>query len=103
MARRLALTLLVAVFGVVGTVDAAQAATAARHRGAAVLAPPGCKVEENFDTVADDYISRCRKASVRNVFPAEYLDRILAHIKVDRTTAGRTAWKLLTDNRFAKP
>ncbi|GHE32691.1 hypothetical protein GCM10017673_39400 [Streptosporangium violaceochromogenes] len=102
MVRRLILTLLV-VFGVAGTVDAAQAATTVRHRGAAaVLAPPGCRVEENFGAVADDYISRCRRASVRSVFPAEHLDSTLAQIKVDRTTTGRTAWKLLTDGRFAK-
>lgn len=67
------------------------------------LIPPGCAVAANLGATADDYISQCRLASVRRVFPSQYLFATLAQIKVDRTTAGRTAWKLLTNGEYAKP
>ncbi|NDU71764.1 hypothetical protein GWI34_03865 [Actinomadura sp. DSM 109109] len=83
--------------------EAAAPAGGIAIRPAALAAPAGCKVNDNLGATADDYISRCRKAVVRGEFPSEYLDLTLAVIKVDRTTTGRKAWKLLTDSRWAKP
>ncbi|MGI5491206.1 hypothetical protein [Microtetraspora malaysiensis] len=103
---RLAGVMLAALLGIgIALMGASGASAASPVPSAAFISmlPPGCGVDQNLGTIADDYISKCRKASVRTRFPTEYLDRTLAQIKVDRTTPGRTAWKLLTDSRFAKP
>lgn len=102
---RFVYAILAALLGIGIALMGAQSASAAATSSSIVvsLIPPGCGVTENLDSTANDYIEKCRKASVRNEFPSEYFERTLAQIKVDRTTKGRKAWKLLTDSRFAKP
>lgn len=61
-----------------------------------------CVISENLDSGANDFISRCRKAGIRQEFPSEYLDSTLAQIRDDRSAQARKAWKLLTNSRFIK-
>jgi hypothetical protein len=105
---RLVLTAVIAVVGTYAFPGISTAATsvptaAAVFKSGITYALASCKVEDNLAATAEDYIKRCRKASILREFPSEYLDRTLAIIKTDRTTKGRKAWKLLTDSRFAKP
>lgn len=62
----------------------------------------GCQANSNLSEIADSFISRCRKASIRRKFPTQYLDRTLGEIKSDSSDDGKSAWKLLNDGRFAK-
>lgn len=103
MLRRAIWMVLVAFIGITGFAGPAQAIEVTPQSSIAFFAPAGCKVEENLGATAADFIQRCRLGSILREFPSEYLDRTLAQIKVDRTTKGRKAWKLLTDSRFAKP
>ncbi|MFF4621641.1 hypothetical protein [Nonomuraea jabiensis] len=66
------------------------------------LPPKTCDISSNLDTTANVYISACRKASIRKVFPGEYLGVVLLKIKRDRTATGKKAWKLLNDQRWRK-
>lgn len=61
-----------------------------------------CQANSNLSEIADGFISRCRKASIRREFPAQYLDRTLGEIKGDSSADGKRAWKLLNDGRFSK-
>ena len=61
-----------------------------------------CKTDDNLGDIADSFISRCRKASIRRKFPGQYLYSTLGSIKRDKTDDGKTAWKLLNDGRFKK-
>ena len=61
-----------------------------------------CQAEDNFNEIANSYISRCRDAKVRRVFPGEYLNKTLRQIKSERNTRAKRAWKLLTDLRWDK-
>jgi len=61
-----------------------------------------CKAKDNLDEVADKFISRCRKGSIRRKFPREFLGYTLGEINECRTRKCKTAWKLLNDNRFKK-
>jgi hypothetical protein len=54
---------------------------------------------------AEEIISKFKKGSIRQVFPAEYLQKTLAEIRrlaAAGDKAARTALKLLTDGRFNK-
>ena len=62
-----------------------------------------CVANDNLGEVADGFISRCRKASIRSEFPGELLTATLGTIKKGKSAAHRKAWKLLNDNRFKKP
>ncbi len=57
------------------------------------------------DRTANQIISLSKRASIRDVFPGQYLDSTLDQIR-DNAAAGdkaaRTALKLLTDKRFSK-
>lgn len=59
-----------------------------------------CKAGHNLGDIADSYISRCRKASVRREFPKEFLNKTLAQIKSTPGINARKAWKLLNDKRW---
>lgn len=61
-----------------------------------------CRANDNLGEIADHFISRCRRASIRREFPGQYLYSTLGAIKNDSSAAGKTAWKLLNDNRFTK-
>jgi hypothetical protein len=61
-----------------------------------------CEAHDNLDEIADSFISRCCKASIRREFPGELLNETLGNIKAGKTAAHKKAWKLLNDNRFKK-
>ncbi|MGY2024709.1 MULTISPECIES: hypothetical protein [Nocardia] len=61
-----------------------------------------CVANENLGEVADKYISRCRKGSIRSEFPSELLQTSLGDIKNGNSAAHKRAWKLLNDGRFKK-
>lgn len=103
MFRRIVCSVLVSFVCVTGFAGTAQAVAVTSTSPVAFRAPAGCKMEDNLAATAEDFIERCRRGSILREFPGEYLDRTLAQIKVDRSTKGRKAWKLLTDGRFAKP
>ncbi|MGA4990407.1 hypothetical protein [Nonomuraea bangladeshensis] len=84
-------------------IPASASATSTPYTATAGFLPPGCAIDDNLDATAEDFIARCRIGRILREFPGEYLGATLAQIKVDRTTKGRKAWKLLTDGRFAKP
>ena len=76
-------------------------------RGSGGLQPPimqvvSCEYRDNLDSTADNFISRCRKASIRREFPGEYYGTTLRAISQDNSANGRKAYKLLNDNRFKK-
>jgi hypothetical protein len=62
-----------------------------------------CIANDNLGDIADDFISRCRKASIRSEFPGELLPETLGNIKKGKSARHKKAWKLLNDNRFKKP
>jgi hypothetical protein len=62
-----------------------------------------CKTNDNLGEVADSFISRCRKASIRAEFPGELLGETLGNIKRGNAANYKKAWKLLNDGRFKKP
>jgi hypothetical protein len=61
-----------------------------------------CQANENLWEMADFFISRCRKSSVRREFPSQLLYESLRQIKNGSTASHRKAWKLLNDGRFLK-
>jgi hypothetical protein len=61
-----------------------------------------CVASDNLGEVATYFIGRCRKASIREVFPGEFLNETLGNIQAGSTAKHKTAWKLLNDGRFAK-
>jgi hypothetical protein len=62
-----------------------------------------CIANDNLTEIADNFISRCRKASIRSEFPGELLPETLGNIKKGKSARHKKAWKLLNDNRFKKP
>jgi len=56
----------------------------------------------NLGEIADHFISRCRKGSIRSEFPGEYYNSTLGAIRNDSSARGKKAWKLLNDTRFIK-
>jgi hypothetical protein len=62
-----------------------------------------CIANDNLGDVADSFISRCCKASIRSEFPGELLQETLGTIKKGKTARHKKAWKLLNDGRFKKP
>lgn len=61
-----------------------------------------CDANDNLGEIANNFISRCRKGSIRQVFPGEHYGDTLGEIKDCGTASCKTAWKLLNDNRFKK-
>ncbi|MDL4774989.1 hypothetical protein [Actinomadura xylanilytica] len=51
---------------------------------------------------ANDYISLCKKGSIRREFPSQYLAWYLGQIRSYKSASARKAWKLLNDSRFNK-
>ncbi|GAB4205077.1 MAG: hypothetical protein Fur006_60810 [Coleofasciculaceae cyanobacterium] len=66
------------------------------------LAEQDCVTNNNLYELANNFISRCCKASIRSEFPGEYMNKSLGYIKNDKTAIGKKAWKLLNDSRFRK-
>lgn len=61
-----------------------------------------CIANNNLGDIADGFISRCRKGSIRQEFPGELLNETLATIKAGNAANYKKAWKLLNDGRFLK-
>lgn len=61
-----------------------------------------CVASNNLGDIADSFISRCRKGSIRQEFPGELLKETLGNIKAGSAANYKKAWKLLNDSRFAK-
>ncbi|MDQ1293241.1 MAG: hypothetical protein QG608_1122 [Actinomycetota bacterium] len=81
----------------------AQASILATETGTeTVVASDSCAANDNLDMIATVFIGRCRKGSIRQEFPGEYLDIKLGVIKKESSATGKKAWKLLNDNRFKK-
>jgi hypothetical protein len=77
--------------------DAQAAATSTTQN------PASCRPDDNLNDLAGRFISRCRKASIRRVFPAQHLGETLGQIKNGPGLKSyKTAWKLLNDGRFVK-
>lgn len=66
------------------------------------LARGACDAGDNLGEIANNFISRCRKASIRQVFPGEHYDDRLGEIRSCGAKSCKTAWKLLNDGRFKK-
>ncbi|MFK8906519.1 hypothetical protein [Streptomyces sp. YS-3] len=67
-----------------------------------VAAAEVCAANDNLGEIATNFISRCRQASIRQVFPGQHYGDSLGYIKDCGEKSCRTAWKLLNDNRFKK-
>lgn len=100
MAAVLAVGGIVAVPGAAGAVGGVEGVVAPPVRPALVFG--ACDANDNLGEVATNFISRCRKASIRQVFPGEHYDERLGEIKDCGARSCKTAWKLLNDNRFKK-
>lgn len=85
-----------------GAGPVAEADHAVLAAGASVSADP-CDINRRLNQLATFYISDCRQASIRRVFPGQHLYDSVKSIKEGRTASERTAWKLLNDSRFKKP
>lgn len=59
-----------------------------------------CVPDKNLNAVADYFIRRCFKASIKTEFPSDLLQRKIVTIKTGKTAAEKKAWKLLNDKRF---
>ena len=74
--------------------------------GSGSLAGKGIfKVAAAKGMTAEKFISLFRKGSINSVFPSELKNVLLKDIEASAKAGNakaRTAWKLLTDNRFAK-
>ncbi|MBD0743172.1 hypothetical protein [Streptomyces sp. CBMA152] len=77
-------------------------ATASASSATAVVAEDVCAANDNLGEIATNFISRCRKGSIRSVFPGQHYGDTLGYIKGCGDASCKTAWKLLNDNRFKK-
>lgn len=67
-----------------------------------VYAQNACVADENLVEIANNFISRCRKTSIRQVFPPQHYGDTLGFIKGCNEASCKIAWELLNDNRFKK-
>ncbi|MFD5510324.1 hypothetical protein [Streptomyces sp. NPDC059761] len=61
-----------------------------------------CVAGENLGEIANNFISRCRRGSIRQAFPGEHYGDTLGYVRGCGLKSCQTAWKLLNDNRFKK-
>lgn len=85
-----------------GLPTAAEAATAPVHLAPGHRLGDACAANDNLGEIATNFISRCRKGSIRSVFPGQHYGDTLGYLKGCRLSTCNTAWKLLNDNRFKK-
>ncbi|MEU8137685.1 hypothetical protein [Streptodolium elevatio] len=100
---------LVAAALTLGTLAGAPAVAGAAAPGlpAASAAAPDlargvCDARDNLGEIANNFISRCRKAGIRQRFPGQHYGDTLGYLKQCRTDSCNTAWKLLQDGRWKK-
>ncbi|MFG2149055.1 hypothetical protein ACGFRG_33370 [Streptomyces sp. NPDC048696] len=98
--RAVATAAFVAVAALGGVPSTAAAATTTT--ATAVVADDACAANDNLGEIANNFISRCRKGSIRSVFPGQHYGDTLGEIKGCGEASCKTAWKLLNDNRFKK-
>ncbi|UGQ12973.1 hypothetical protein LO772_04950 [Yinghuangia sp. ASG 101] len=103
MPRLFARGLLAAALAVGALTGAPAVSHAAQPAAPAGISVRGaCDAGDNLGEIANNFISRCRKASIRQVFPGEHYGDTLGEIRDCRTKSCKTAWKLLNDGRFKK-
>ncbi|MDI2129922.1 hypothetical protein [Yinghuangia seranimata] len=100
-ARRVTASLSLALMLAVPAAPEAFAATQAAPAAAVELRGP-CDANDNLGEIANNFISRCRKGSIRSVFPGQHYGDTLGEIRNCAAASCKTAWKLLNDNRFKK-
>lgn len=64
-----------------------------------------CNATNNQDEIAQSFIGRCCKGSIRAEFPGQWLSRLIGEVRKaadagDKTA--RTAWKLLNKGEYKK-
>ena len=70
--------------------------------GSGGVVSQNCNFSDNLSEMADSFISRCRKGSIRREFPGNYYTKTLGDIDRDTSKVGKKARKLLNDSRFKK-
>lgn len=106
VAAALTLGTLAGAPAVAGAAAPGLPATAAAPDLAPDLAPElargACDARDNLGEIANNFISRCRKAGIRQRFPGQHYGDTLGYLKQCRTDSCNTAWKLLQDGRWKK-
>ncbi|MFI6144690.1 hypothetical protein [Streptomyces sp. NPDC051109] len=91
------------LFGAPTAAGAAGGAQRAPGTAAVQVRPAdACVAGENLGEIANNFISRCRRGSIRQAFPGEHYGDTLGYIRGCGLKSCQTAWKLLNDNRFRK-
>jgi hypothetical protein len=67
-----------------------------------VINAESCQYQDNLNSTAESFISRCREGGINRQFPAQYYAVSLLEIKMDKSAEGKKAYKLLNDGRFKK-
>lgn len=90
--------------GCMATATTGQSAGEPQHSTttAVAIAADACVANENLGEIATNFISRCRKGSIRQEFPGQRYGDTLGYVKGCGERSCKTAWKLLNDNRFKK-
>ncbi|WP_157429888.1 hypothetical protein [Actinomadura oligospora] len=100
------MAVLLTLGGLLGGIDQAHAVAVEQPTRVAgcggTSAGNGWDAAEGDFLTADEFISCYRKASIRRVFPSQFLSWTIGDIRSDKSAAGKRAWKLLNDNRFKK-
>lgn len=68
------------------------------------IAQANCNYQDNLKEIANTFISKCCKASIRQEFPGEYYYETLSNIEILQLVNQRAkkAYKLLNNGRFRK-
>ncbi|WP_436771587.1 hypothetical protein [Yinghuangia sp. YIM S09857] len=91
-----------ALAGASAVAGAAAPGVPAASASAPDLARGACDARDNLGEVANNFISRCRKAGIRQRFPGEHYGDKLGYLMKCRTESCNRAWKLLQDGRWKK-
>lgn len=102
LAIRCALAAVMAGGVLMGSPLDAEAASGPAHLATERQLYDACAANESLGEIATNFISRCRRGSIRQVFPGQHYGDTLGYLKGCRESSCNTAWKLLNDNRFKK-
>ncbi|MFI8262557.1 MULTISPECIES: hypothetical protein [unclassified Streptomyces] len=100
--RRGAAALVLACALLSGVPAGAAAAPARLPAQSTARSSDACVAGENLGEIANNFISRCRRGSIRQAFPGEHYGDSLGYLRGCGLKSCQTAWKLLNDNRFKK-